>query len=156
MSGHAVVTQSIPAPAADVFDLVHDYERRLEWDTLLRRAEVLGDDPPGRDIETVCTARWFLGGYAFRTRYVTFERPTLAAVTLVQPVFVFAAWAASIRHRDEGDRTSTATYTLTFTCRPRPLAPVIEPLAQWAFRVETSRRLRALRDHFGAVRPDHA
>ena len=32
------VSAVIPAPAGDVFDLIHDYSRRLEWDTLLRAA----------------------------------------------------------------------------------------------------------------------
>lgn len=146
MTAHVVVEQHLPAPAARVFDLVHDYDRRLEWDTLLRRAEVVGDAPPGRDVETVCTARWYLGGFAFRTRYVTFRRPELAAVVLTRPVLVFATWAASIRHREDGTG-STATYTLTFTCRPRALAPLVEPVARWAFGVETRRRLRALARH---------
>lgn len=35
---HGRVTETIPAPAREVFDLVHDYPRRLEWDTLLRAA----------------------------------------------------------------------------------------------------------------------
>jgi hypothetical protein len=146
MSAHLVVTQHVPATAEVVFDLVHDYDRRLEWDTLLRRAEVLGDAPPGKDVETVCTARWFLGGFGFRTRYVTFRRPELAAVVLTRPVLVFATWAASIRHR-EVEGGSSVTYTLTLSCRPRLLAPVVEPLARRAFAVETRRRLRALAAH---------
>lgn len=146
VTAHVVVEQHLPAPAAQVFDLVHDYDRRLEWDTLLRRAEVVGDAPPGPGVETVCTARWYLGGFAFRTRYVTFRRPGLAAVVLTRPVLVFATWAASIRHRDD-DAGSTATYTLTFTCRPRLLAPAVEPVTRWAFGVETRRRLRALARH---------
>ncbi len=144
MTAHLVVTEQMPVPSAAVFDALHDYGRRLEWDTLLRRAEVVGDQPPGPDVETVCTARWLLGGYGFRTRYVTFRRPTLAAVTLTRPVFVFATWAASIRHRDE-DGGSLLTYTFTFTCRPRLLAPLVEPVARFAFGVETRRRLAALR-----------
>src|SRR5262245_60001595 len=35
---HGEVSAIIPAPCADVFDLVHDYDRRLTWDTLLQEA----------------------------------------------------------------------------------------------------------------------
>jgi hypothetical protein len=143
VTAHLVVEQRMPAPAAVVFDLLHDYGRRLEWDTLLRRAEVVGDDAPAAGVETVCTARWYLGGFAFRTRYVTFRRPDLAAVALTGSVLVFATWAASVRHRDEGGG-SRATYTLTFTCRPRWLAWLVEPVAAAAFRIETARRLAAM------------
>lgn len=39
---HARVAVEMPAPAEDVFDLLHDYGRRLEWDTLLRAARLEG------------------------------------------------------------------------------------------------------------------
>ena len=134
--------------AGEAFDLVHDYGRRLEWDTLLRRAETVGDVDPGEGVEAVCAARWSLGGLTFRTRYVTFRRPELAAITLVhQPPF-FENWSASIRHRPLPGGGSEAVYTLTFTCRPRWLAWLVEPVALAAFRWETRRRLRALATYF--------
>lgn len=141
---HVVVTEEMPAPAAAVFDLVHDYPRRLQWDSLLRAARTEGGQPAGKGVVAVCTARWALGGYSFRTRYVTFDRPRVAAVKLESRPPFFAAWAASIRHEDlPGDR-SRATYTMTFRCRPAWAAAVLEPLARIAFRRETRRRLRAL------------
>jgi uncharacterized protein YjiS (DUF1127 family) len=33
---------------------------------------------------------------------------------------------------------------MTFRCKPSWLAPLIEPVARWAFRRETRRRLAAL------------
>lgn len=155
MTGHAVVTQVMPAPAAVVFDVLHDYPRRLEWDTLLREAYVVGGGLPDRDVEVVCTARRNLGGISFRTRYVTFRPPAdgvdgLAAVTLVEPTSVFETWAASIRHRDLTPGISNVSYTLTFTCRPRRLARTIEPVAQQMFVLETRKRLTALADYLAA------
>ena len=50
---HARVSEDLPASAADVFALVHDYDRRLEWDTLLREAYVEGDAAPAKGIVTV-------------------------------------------------------------------------------------------------------
>jgi hypothetical protein len=138
----------MPADAATTFDLLHDYRRRLEWDTLLRRAYTVDDAPPDVGVEAVCTARRRLGGFSFRTRYVTFRRPELAAVKLVGRPPFFDTWAASIRHRPletgHASARSELVYTLTFTCRPTRLARVIEPIALAAFRSETRRRLRAL------------
>jgi hypothetical protein len=37
---HLVVQQEMPASAEATFDLLHDYDRRLSWDTLLRAARV--------------------------------------------------------------------------------------------------------------------
>lgn len=161
MTAHAVVRQVVPAGVERTFDLVHDYPNRLTWDTLLREAFTVGDVPPGPGVEAVCSARWSLGGLSFRTRYVTFRRPELAAVVLVDRTPFFAAWAASIRHRPvdsegggggagAGER-SEVVYTLTFRCRPAVLAWVIEPAALVAFRIETRRRLRALARHLAAA-----
>ncbi len=155
MTGHAVIRQVMPAPSPVVFEVLHDYPRRLEWDTLLSDARVIGDDPPAVGVETVCTSRKQLGSIAFRTRYVTFQppgdgRPGLAAVTLVKPTSVFASWAASIRHEDLTPGRSNVTYTLTFTCRPGLLAPTLEPVAQQVFIRETGRRLAALADYLAA------
>lgn len=148
MTQHLVVREVVPAPAAAVFALVHDYARRLEWDTLLRRAETVDGAAPAKGVVAVCAAHWWLGGLTFRTRYVSFSPPTLAGVHLVGTSFVFTTWAASIRHTDRPDGCSEVVYTLTFRCRPRWAAPVIERVAAAGFRRETQRRLRALRRWF--------
>lgn len=149
MTAHAVVRQVVPAGMTETFDLVHDYPRRLAWDTLLRRAYTVDGALPARGVEAVCTARRRLGGLSFRTRYVTFTRPVLAAVVLLDAPFPFASWAASIRHRPLPGGHSEVVYTLTFACRPARLARLIEPVALAAFRWETARRLRALAAHLG-------
>lgn len=153
MTAHAVVEVTIARSSDTVFDVIHDYHRRLAWDTLLRRAETVADEAPSRDVVAVCAAKWHLGGLVFATRYVTFDRPRVAAVTLVRPYFVFSMWSASIRHKDlpadpgSGGLygRSRVVYTMSFRCRPRWLAPVLEPVAVAAFRAETRRRLAALK-----------
>lgn len=144
MTAHAVIEQEVAADPDRVFDVVHDYHRRLVWDTLLRRAYTLHDAPPDVGVEAVCTARRRLGGLTFRTRYVAFHRPEVAAVSLVTAPPFFAAWSASVRHRAISPGRSTVIYTLTFRCRPRALAPLLEPVTLAAFRFCTRRRLRAL------------
>lgn len=152
MTAHAAVRQVVPADVETTFDVVHDYTRRLQWDTLLRSARTIDDVPPGKGVEAVCAARWRLGGLSFRTRYVTYRRPDLAAVVLVSRPLLFASWAASIRHRPLDDGASELVYTLTFTCRPAVLAPLLEPVALAAFRWETRRRLRALAAYLAIAR----
>ena len=150
MTVHIVVSQVMPASCERTFDLLHDYGRRLEWDTLLRRASVEGGKADVGKV-AVCTARWILGGYSFRTRYVTFKPPHLAAIKLESTPPFFSKWADSLRHEpidsDDTDLAaehredmSLATYTMTFTCRPA----IIEPIAERMFKRETENRLVAL------------
>ncbi len=144
VTAHIVVTQILPADVETVFDRVHDYRHRLEWDTLLRQAYTVEDAEPGKDVVAVCAAKWWLGGYSFRTRYVTFDRPHIAAIRLESVPPFFASWAASIRHKPLPGDHSSATYTMTFTVKPRWAARVLEPVVRAVFRRETRRRLQAL------------
>jgi hypothetical protein len=147
---HGEVSQIIDAPAGAVFDLLHNYDRRLEWDTLLSAAYLTdGSSRAELGASTVCVGRISLGRMALKTRYIAFERPRLAAVKLVGRSLLFASWAASIRHVELPHGQSQVAYTWTFQVRPRWLAWLIEPIVQRVFRWETRQRLAALECHFG-------
>jgi len=146
---HGEVSAIIPAPRADVFDLVHDYDRRLTWDTLLQAAYLDdGFTRAEKGATSVCTGRRSLGGISLKTVYVSFDRPRVAAVKMVNSPPFFATWAASIRHEDVEPGQSRITYTFHFTARPRLLRWLLEPVMALVFRWETKKRLLALRDHF--------
>lgn len=146
---HAEVSEVIPASSEQVFDLVHDYTRRLEWDTLLRAAYLDdGFTEAKKGATTVCVGRRSVGGLALKTVYVSFDRPAVAAVKLVNAPPFFATWAASIRHTDIGPDASRITYVFHFTAKPRALRWLLEPIMALAFRWETRKRLRALQRYF--------
>lgn len=143
---HARVSEEMPASCEAVFDLVHDYPRRLEWDTLLREAFVEGGGAAARGAVAVCRGRWLVGGLTVRTVYVSFTRGEVAAVKMVDRSALFERWAASIRHEPLGELRSRIVYTYNFRARPRLLAFVLEPILALVFRWETRKRLRALRE----------
>ena len=146
---HGRVSAIIPASSAAVFDLLHDYDRRLEWDTLLRAAYLDDGCTEARQGATsVCVGRRSLGEFALKTIYVSFDRPHLAAVKLVNRPPFFGAWAASIRHEDLAENRSRVTYTFNFTAKPRWLRFALEPIMARIFAWETRRRLRALAAYF--------
>lgn len=142
----------MPAPSTVVFDLLHDYGLRLEWDTLLQAAYLEGGQTvAGKGVTSVCVGRRSLGGIALRTTYVTFERPTLAAVKMVNAPAFFETWAASIHHEDLSARESRITYRFHFRARPRLLSFILEPVMKAIFVWETRKRLRALRSYLGRM-----
>jgi hypothetical protein len=146
---HGSVSAIIPAPSRAVFDLLHDYGRRLEWDTLLQAAYLTGGHTAaGKGVTSVCVGRRSLGSLAFETVYVTFERPTRAAVKLLNAPPWFESWAATIQHQDLSAQESRITYIFHFTVKPRLLAPILDPLMARIFRWETRKRLRALQRYF--------
>jgi hypothetical protein len=145
----ATVSQQMPVPSAEVFGLLHDYGRRLEWDTLLKEARLTrGNTEAGVGATSLCVGKPFFGIFAIETRYVTFDPPNIAAVTLINSPPLFAAFAASIRHEDNAGG-STVTYKLRFTAKPRAISRIIEPIMLKALKAETAKRLQALADFLG-------
>lgn len=149
MRSTAEIKEVIPASAETVFDLIHDYERRLEWDTLLQEAYL---EPKfteaGLGAISVCRGRAILGGFALRTRYVSFQRGKVAAVEMLNRPPFFDSFAASIRHSVIDDHHSEVIYKVNFSAKPRFMQGVLHPLIHRIFVWETRTRLRALRDFF--------
>jgi hypothetical protein len=146
---HGSVIDVIPAPAADVFRLLHNYDRRLERDTLLRAAYLLdGCREAGLGVKSVCAGKWQLGGIALTTEYISFSPPNVAAVRMVNRPPFFETFAATIRHSEQPDGTSSIEYKYNFTARPGWLRFVLHPLMNFLFKMETRKRIAALRQHF--------
>jgi hypothetical protein len=146
---HGSVTETIPAPSAEVFRLLHDYQRRLEWDTLLRDAHLCDHWTEAQlHATSECTGRWYLGGLALKTQYVSFHPPEVAAVKMLNRPPLFETFAATIRHRDLSDGSSSVEYKYNFTARPWWLRWLLHPVMATLFRWETRKRLRSLRQFF--------
>lgn len=143
------IRETISAPVEKVFALIHDYGRRLEWDTLLNEAYL---EPEFSEAclgaISVCRGKTVLGGFAVRTQYVSFNPGRIAAVKLLNRPPFFDSFAASIRHSRIDDDHSDVIYKLNFSARPAWLRPILHPLMQAVFEWETRKRLRALRDFF--------
>ncbi len=145
----AEIHETISAPANEVFALLHDYTRRLEWDTLLQEAYLEPEfERSEKGAISVCRGKNILGGFAVRTQYVSFEPGKVAAVKMLdQPPF-FDTFAASIRHIKIDDAHSEVIYKVNFTAKPRFLRPILNPIMRRVFVWETRKRLRALKNFF--------
>ncbi|EMI20093.1 hypothetical protein RMSM_02973 [Rhodopirellula maiorica SM1] len=103
------VAIEIHANSEEIFDLIHDYSRRLAWDPFLREALLLNGAQSARvGVASRCVARKAVGGLAMDTKlamdteYVSFTRPTVAAVSMTQgPIFIRRFAADSESARDE-------------------------------------------------------
>lgn len=131
-----------------VFDLIHDYGRRLEWDPFLREARLLdGADRAGLGVKTRCTARNGFAGLAMETVYVSFDRPRVAAVEMTSGPVILQNFAASIRQAEIGPGVTRVTYRFNFSTRPRWLRAVLDRVAAALFLREIRQRLASLKHH---------
>lgn len=145
----AEIKETIPAAAAEVFALLHDYRRRLEWDALLSEAYLEPEfAEAGRGAISVCRGKLILGGFAVRTEYVSFEKGKVAAVKLLNRPPFFETFAASIRHSEIDENNSEVIYKVNFTAKPRFLRPFLHPVMRAVFIWETRKRLQALKNFF--------
>jgi hypothetical protein len=140
----------ILASCEEVFDVVHDYEIRLYWDTLLSQACILdkGVKEAGLGVSTLCVGRAALGKIAVETVYVSFDRGRVAAVKMKRGPWFLADFAASIRHTaipSQTGESSRVTYKLRIKARPQFLRFLLNPLLRIAFQVETNKRLASLK-----------
>ena len=139
------VSVEVAASCTAVFNLIHDYGRRLEWDTLLSQACLLdGATEAGLGVRSLCVGTWRGLFLPLETEYIRFEPGRVAAVSLTnQPPF-FANFAATIRHEPLGENRSRVIYIYYFQARPRLLAPILEPVMNQLLKRETQKRLYAL------------
>jgi hypothetical protein len=129
-----------------VFDLIHDYSQRLEWDPFLKEARLLDGAPAaGPGVKARCTARSGFGGFSMETVYVSFDRPRVAAVKMTSGPTILESFAASLRHEEVGPGVSQVTYRFNFATRPRWLRALLDPIAAALFQREVRHRLQALK-----------
>ncbi|HEY2881371.1 MAG TPA: SRPBCC family protein [Pirellulales bacterium] len=146
---HGVVSEIVPATSAEVFQLLHDYQRRLEWDTLLAEAYLTdGWQAAAPGAIAVCKGKSRWGGIALKTVYISFRPSEVAAVKMVNRPRFFDSFATTIRHGDLPEGKSSVEYTFTFRARPAWLRFLLHPVMKRIFASETKKRLVALREWF--------
>ena len=144
----AVVKMYIPAKSAIVFKLLHDYDRRLEWDTLLRYASLTrGNTKAQKGATSLCVGKSMFGIIRLETEYITVKPDSLAAVKMINDPPFFSCFAASIRHKDQNNG-SIATYNFQFHAKPSILKYILEPIMLMYLKHETKKRLNALAHYF--------
>jgi len=140
----ATVTQVMPCSSKPAFEVLHDYSRRLEWDTLLSEARLTrGCTHAEKGATSLCVGKSRLGRIGIETRYLTYTPHSIAAVEMINRPPWFESFAASIRHVDTPGG-SELTYKFRFTAKPRALRWMLEPIMMVLLRAETKRRLQAL------------
>jgi len=141
----ATISQVMPCSSAKVFELLHDYSRRLEWDTLLKEARLTrGHQFSAKGATSLCVGKPFFGLIGVETEYVTFAHGSIAAVEMINKPPFFDHFAASIRHQDGAEGGSLVIYKFQFLARPAWLRWLLHPVMLFTLSHETRKRLKAL------------
>lgn len=146
----------MPAPPAVVFDAFHHQIWRRRWDPLVASTHVSGGaDCPFVGAETVNRGAGVLSWFEMRTRFVSFDRPKVAAATMIGVSFPFVRWAAAMRHRASATAgCSIMTYTVNFEVSPRAARWGLQRVVTALFLRQTRRRFSRLQRFLQAHSPD--
>lgn len=137
----------MPASAEIVFDTFHYHCWRSRWDSLVHATHVMGGAPcPYVGATTENAGGGWMRGLSMCTRFISYDRPKVAAAMMVGRSFPFMRWAASMKHRPIDDERSIMIYTYTFDTAPKIASWLVEPVVKFIFDWQTRRRFQRMRD----------
>ncbi len=135
----------MPARADLVFDAFHYHQWRAQWDTLVQGTHIVGGAPcPSVGAISENGGRGLLQALSMRTQFISFDRPHVAAATMLGTSFPFEKWSASMRHKAISPTESVMVYTYNFTVGPAALRWLLEPVVTWVFERQTRKRFGQL------------
>ena len=137
------LSECIHAAPDALFALTQDYTRRLEWDPFLKQADLVdGATQAGVGVRALCVANVGLG---METEYIAFKPPHTVAVKMTRGPRFLGEFAGSWRFRPAPDGCTLVTFRYRLVVAPRWLDGTLGPLLNLAFRYDTRKRLRALK-----------
>ena len=105
----------INAGSQVIFTYTQDYKNRLNWDTFLKRAELIdGATKAGKGVKAYCVAK---NGMGMETEYVTFNEPRVTAVKMTKGPFLFKAFLGSWTFKEIEQNKTEVTFLYSFELR---------------------------------------
>lgn len=98
-----------------IFDYTQDYNNRLNWDTFLKKAQLIGGAlKAAKKVKAYCVAK---NGLGMETEYISFNRPKVAAVKMTKGPFLFKTFSGSWSFREFKPGTTEVTFLYSFELR---------------------------------------
>ncbi len=98
-----------------VFDFTQDYNKRLKWDTFLRKADLIdGATTAQKGVKAYCVAK---NGIGMVTEYVTYNRPKVTAIKMTQGPFIFNSFLGSWTFKEVSNDKTEVVFLYSFSLR---------------------------------------
>ena len=98
-----------------VFDFTQDYNKRLRWDTFLKKADLIdGATAPQKGVKAYCVAK---NGIGMVTEYVTYNRPKVTAIKMTKGPFMFKTFLGSWTFREVSNEKTEVVFLYSFSLR---------------------------------------
>ena len=98
-----------------VFDFTQDYNKRLIWDTFLKKADLIeGATIASKGVKAYCVAK---NGLGMVTEYVTYNRPKVTAIKMTDGPYMFKSFLGSWTFREVSNDKTEVIFLYSFLLR---------------------------------------
>jgi ribosome-associated toxin RatA of RatAB toxin-antitoxin module len=98
-----------------VFDFTQDYNKRLSWDTFLKKADLIeGAVNAGKGVKAICIAK---NGMGMVTEYITFKKPDVTAVKMISGPYLFKSFLGSWTFKKVSADKTEVSFVYSFSLR---------------------------------------
>jgi ribosome-associated toxin RatA of RatAB toxin-antitoxin module len=105
----------IEAKQEQVFDFTQDYNKRLKWDTFLKKAYLIdGATMAHKGVKAYCVAK---NGLGMVTEYVTYNRPKVTAIKMTSGPFMFKSFLGSWTFKEFSTDKTEVIFLYSFLLR---------------------------------------
>jgi ribosome-associated toxin RatA of RatAB toxin-antitoxin module len=99
----------------NVFDYTQDYNKRLKWDTFLKKADLIeGATTADKGVKAYCVAK---NGLGMVTEYVTYNRPKVTAIKMTEGPFMFKSFLGSWTFKEISNDKTEVIFLYSFTLK---------------------------------------
>ena len=100
---------------SQAFDYTQNYDNRLQWDTFLKRAELInGAQQANKGVKAYCVAR---NGLGMVTEYVSFNRPKATAIKMTKGPYMFKTFLGSWTFKQINNLQTEVIFLYSFKLR---------------------------------------
>lgn len=101
--------------AENVFDFTQDYNKRLKWDTFLKKADLIdGATAAETGVKAYCVAK---NGLGMVTEYITYNRPRVTAIKMTKGPYLFKSFLGSWTFKEISINKTEVIFLYSFTLR---------------------------------------
>lgn len=105
----------IDKPTDVIFDYTQDYATRLNWDTFLRKADLMnGALKAEKGVMAYCEAK---NGLGMVTEYITFNRPKATAIQMTKGPYMFSTFLGSWTFKALDSQKTEVVFLYSFRLR---------------------------------------
>jgi ribosome-associated toxin RatA of RatAB toxin-antitoxin module len=105
----------IDEKAENVFDFTQDYNKRLKWDTFLKKADLIeGATTADKGVKAYCVAK---NGLGMVTEYVTYNRTKVTAIKMTEGPFMFKSFLGSWTFKEISNDKTEVIFLYSFSLK---------------------------------------